>query len=264
MKKILFTLLLILPIYAHALTLPDKIYQGDFVYGKKEKGEQIFIGDKQLPTMFDTFVFAVGRDAPETLVLTVKKEGSVKPYPVQILPYDWKIEHINGVPQKTVEPSPWEQRRIAREQLKINEARKETTLSEFPMCFLSPLKGRYSGLFGQNRVYNGIPKNPHSGLDIASPKGTKIKTVADGIVTLAEKDLFYTGGTVIIHHGSDIYSSYSHLSALNVSVGDSVKQGDIIGLVGATGRATGPHLHLTLMWNNVRFDPARILKETCP
>ena len=264
MKKIVMALLLVLPINVSALTLPDKIYQGDLVYGKKDKGEQVFMGDKQLPTMFDTFVFAVGRDAPKTLVLTVRKDGNVKTHPVTVLPYAWKIEHIRGVPHKTVEPSSLEQHRIAQEQIKINDARKETSLLGFPMCFLLPLEGRYSGLFGQNRVYNGIPKRPHGGIDIASPKGEKIKTVADGIVTLSEKDLFYTGGTIIIHHGSGLYSSYSHLSALNVSVGDKVKQGDVIGFVGATGRATGPHLHLTLMLGDVRFDPARVLKRTCP
>lgn len=259
-----FFFLFLFSFCANALTLPEKIYQGDLVYGTLETDEYLFMDEKELPRQKNIFLFAVGRNAPETLRLTLKKKELVKPIILKILPYEWKLDRVDGVPQKTVTPSKWEQKRIAREQKKINAARTDKSFQGFPVCFLKPFEGRYSGLFGEQRIYNGIPKSPHSGLDIAAPNGTPVPATADGVVTLAEKDLFYTGGTVIVHHGSGIYSSYCHLSKLNASVGDKIKQGEIIGFVGATGRATGPHLHLTLSWENTRFDPARVLKEVCP
>jgi len=123
-----------------------------------------------------------------------------------------------------------------------------------------PVKGIISGVYGSQRILNGKPKWPHYGIDIAAEKGTKIKSSATGVVTMAETDLYYTGGTIIMDHGHGISTIYSHLATLNVQVGDEVLQGDIIGTVGSTGRSTGPHLDFRVNWFQTRLDPMSVLK----
>ena len=125
--------------------------------------------------------------------------------------------------------------------------------------FILPVEGRISGNFGNQRIFNGIPKSPHSGTDIAAPAGTEVKAAGDGIVVLNGKDYFYTGNMVIIDHGQGLQTIYAHLQESKVKLGDKVKQGDVIGLVGSTGRATGPHLHWGASLNNVRFRPHSLL-----
>ncbi len=122
-----------------------------------------------------------------------------------------------------------------------------------------PVEGLISGVYGSQRILNGKPKWPHYGIDIAAKKGTKIKSSATGIVTMAEDDLYYTGGTVIMDHGHGISTIYSHLESLNVKVGDEVLQGDILGTVGSTGRSTGPHLDFRINWFQTRLDPMSVL-----
>ena len=125
--------------------------------------------------------------------------------------------------------------------------------------FILPVEGRISGEFGNQRVFNGIPKSPHSGTDIAAPEGTPIKAAGNGKVILNGKDYFYTGNMVIIDHGQGLQTIYAHMKESKVKVGDEVKKGQIIGLVGHTGRATGPHLHWGASLNNVRFRPHSLL-----
>ena len=124
-----------------------------------------------------------------------------------------------------------------------------------------PVKGIISGVYGSQRILNGKPRWPHYGIDIAANQGTKIKSSASGIVTMAEPDLYYTGGTIIMDHGHGISTIYSHLAKLNVQVGDEVLQGDIIGTVGSTGRSTGPHLDFRVNWFQTRLDPMSILMK---
>ena len=123
------------------------------------------------------------------------------------------------------------------------------------------MQGRISGRFGNARAYNGIPKSPHSGMDIAVPKGTPVHAPASGVVTFVAPDLYLTGGTVLLDHGHGISSNFLHLSRIDVKVGDVVKQGDVIGAVGMTGRATGPHLHWGMSWFDVRIDPLLVLER---
>ena len=122
-----------------------------------------------------------------------------------------------------------------------------------------PVNGIISGVYGSQRILNGKPKWPHYGIDIAAKKGTKIMSSASGVVTMAEKDLYYTGGTIIMDHGHGISTIYSHLEKLDVKVGDKVKQGEIIGTVGSTGRSTGPHLDFRINWFQTRLDPMSVL-----
>ena len=162
----------------------------------------------------------------------------------------------------TVDPPPEVAERIRREQARVAAARTEDRpLTGFAQHFTWPVEGRISGRFGRARVYNGKPGSPHSGMDIATPRGTPIKAPAAGVVTLADPDLYITGGTVLIDHGHGIGSNFLHMSRLDVEAGDSVEQGQVIGAVGATGRATGPHLHWGMTWFTTRIDPQLVLER---
>jgi murein DD-endopeptidase MepM/ murein hydrolase activator NlpD len=132
---------------------------------------------------------------------------------------------------------------------------REDAREDFLETFTWPVEGRISGRFGNQRIYNGIAKSPHSGMDIAVPQGTPVKAPASGIVTFADTDLYLTGGTLLIDHGHGVSSNFLHMSRIDVKVGDRVEQGQVVGAVGMTGRATGPHLHWGLNWFNVRLDP---------
>ena len=248
-----------------AMTLPKEVSQGELVYGFLDPGERIYLKGFELkPNEEGIFVFGVGRRQTDPLVFTLEKgwffsEKIIVPVKARI----WSSEKINGVPQNTLTPSKEEKIRIAKEQKILDEAREKETSQTVPLCFIWPVQGRISSPFGKQRLYNGVVTGDHSGLDIAAPKGTPVKAIADGWIQLSENDLFYTGGTIFIEHGAGVFSGYSHLSKVNVPVGTFVKAGDIIGEVGATGRATGPHLHLTVTWRGVRVDPELLLEERC-
>jgi murein DD-endopeptidase MepM/ murein hydrolase activator NlpD len=203
------------------------------------------------------FVLGVGRDEIGPVRLDVTRpDGSHTPLNVEVVAREWQIERVEGVPEDTVNPPPEIAARIEREQAEVAEARKrDDDRDDFSARFDWPLTGRVSGVFGSERVYNGTPKSPHSGLDVAAAKGTPVRAPAGGLITFAKPDLYLTGGTVLIDHGHGLSSSFLHLSRLDVKVGDKVVQGQVIGLVGATGRATGPHMHWGLNWFGVRVDP---------
>ena len=124
-----------------------------------------------------------------------------------------------------------------------------------------PVNGIITGVYGSQRILNGKPKWPHYGIDIAAKKGTKIKSSGNGIVTMAENDLYYTGGTIIMDHGHGISTIYSHLENIYVEVGEEITKGDIIGTVGSTGRSTGPHLDFRINWFQTRLDPMSVLPD---
>jgi murein DD-endopeptidase MepM/ murein hydrolase activator NlpD len=203
------------------------------------------------------FVLGVGRDETGPIRLDVTQpDGSYLPMKIDVVAREWKIERVEGVPEDTVNPPPEIAARIEREQAEVAEARKrDDDRDDFSADFDWPLTGRISGMFGSQRIYNGTPKSPHSGLDVAAAKGTPVHAPAGGIITFAKPDLYLTGGTVLIDHGHGLSSSFLHLSRIDVKVGDRVEQGQVIGLVGATGRATGPHMHWGLNWFGVRVDP---------
>ncbi|MBF0133071.1 MAG: M23 family metallopeptidase [Magnetococcales bacterium] len=128
----------------------------------------------------------------------------------------------------------------------------------FSQGFQQPITGRFSGVFGSRRIINGIPKRPHNGVDIAAPRGTPVPAVAAGLVALVGKDYFFTGNTIVIHHGHGVISLYAHLDTIAVAQGEWINQGHIIGKVGTTGRSTGPHLHWGMMVRGLRVDPMRL------
>jgi len=247
---------------ARATRLPTSVSQGAMVIGNTHPAAIVEVGGRTLSVAPDgDFVFGVGRDEKGPLVVKIKQPatGWIE-HRIAVTPRDWPIENIRGVPPKTVNPPPEIAARIEREQAQVSAAReRDDPREDFAETFQWPVQGRISGRFGNARAYNGIPKSPHSGMDIAVPKGTPVHAPASGVVTFVAPDLYLTGGTVLLDHGHGISSNFLHLSRIDVKVGDAVKQGDVIGAVGMTGRATGPHLHWGMSWFDVRIDPLLVL-----
>lgn len=204
-----------------------------------------------------TFVFGLGRDAAPSAVLVIERpDGTRETRMLAVARRDWRIERVDWLPPDTVTPPPEVRARIAREGAAIREARANGRATlDFLGGFSWPAKGRISGVFGSQRILNGESRAPHLGTDIAAPAGTPVAAPAPGLVTLAEVYLYYTGGTIIIDHGHGVTSVYAHLSAVTVWSGEAVARGGIIGAVGATGRASGPHLHWGLNWLGTPLDP---------
>ncbi len=243
--------------------LPPSASQGALVIGTTHSAATVTLEGRPLrvsPT--GVFVFGIGRDAHGEVVVSVRQPGTgVVDHRIVVTPRDWPIERINGVPPATVNPPPAIAARIEREQAQVVAARaRDDDRADFMQAFIWPVQGRISGRFGNQRIYNGTPKSAHSGMDIAAPNGTPVKAPAGGVVTFAAQGLYLTGGTLLLDHGHGVSSNFLHLSRLDVKVGDRVQQGQVIGAVGATGRATGPHLHWGMNWFDVRVDPLLVLE----
>jgi len=201
----------------------------------------------------------IGRDAKAEITLVTEADVRCEQV-VAIGQRDYRIQRVEGVPQKTVTPPEEVLERIARERALVREAKSmRLERPEFLRWVRSglswPATGRISGVYGSQRFYNGTPGSPHYGVDVARPTGHPVVAPGPGIITLAEPDLFYSGGTVILDHGYGLSSSFLHLSEVLVEVGDEVTAGTLLGKVGATGRATGPHLDWRMSWFDQRIDP---------
>jgi murein DD-endopeptidase MepM/ murein hydrolase activator NlpD len=246
------------------IVFPASVQQGSMVIGKVPAGSTVRYAGRHLRvTPYGSVVFGVGRDASGAQALgIVTPDGRRTTATITVVPRDWPEQRIDGVPPDTVNPPPAIAERIAREQARVVAVRtRDDARTDFAQAFVWPVQGRISGRFGRARVYNGQPGSPHSGMDIAAPRGTPVKAPAAGIVTFADPGLYLTGGTVVLDHGHGISSNFLHLSRIDVQVGDAVKQGDVIAAVGATGRATGPHLHWGMNWFDVRIDPLLVLER---
>jgi len=258
-KIIKYTLLIFLfSLKASAVEFKGNFIQGHYILGKTNPGTKIFIDKKNVKVSNDGyFVFGIGKDRKFDITITENNKKIIK----KIQKRKYNIQRIEGLPKKKVTPPEEFYARIKRENSLIAKAREvDSDLPFFKERFIIPVDDAIiTGVYGSQRILNGIPKWPHYGLDFAQKKGTPIKAMNNGIVTLAEKDLFYTGGTVIFDHGHGISTLYMHLDDLFVKVGDQIKKGDIVGSVGASGRATGPHLDIRLNWFGTRLDPATIL-----
>lgn len=247
-----------------AVVFPSQVSQGALVLGKVPAGSTVRLGRRELRTTdYGTVAFGVGRDEAGPLnVAVTRPDGSRASVSIEVLPRAWPVEHVSGLPPATVEPSPAQARRIAQEQARVAAARRrDDPRTDFAHGFAWPVEGRISGRFGRQRIYDGQPGAPHSGLDIAAPTGTPIAAPAAGIVTFVAPDLHLTGGTVLIDHGHGISSNFLHLSRIDVTLGQRVERGRIIGAVGATGRASGPHLHWGMNWFEVRIDPLLVVER---
>ena len=248
--------------WAGGVMLTGNFTQGGLIIGQTEPGSTVIFDGKEVEvTPSGRFVFGFGRDFKATAELIIRhKDGLEEKRDLSISRRDYDIERLSGLPPSKVTPSPEFLARIKKENAEIARIRAINTQEEW---FLSgwkwPAQGRVSGVYGSQRILNDIPKQPHFGLDIAAPMGTPVVASTDGMVRMAAKDLFYTGGTIMIDHGYGLVSVYSHLSKLDVTVGQFVKQGTKIGEIGKTGRATGAHLDWRLNWFNERLDPELLL-----
>ena len=244
-----------------AAEFSGKFIQGHFILGKTDPGSKVIIDKKKVRVSKDGFfVFGLDRDRKYDVIINIQNSTSKKRIVKKVIKRKYNIQRIDGLDEKKVTPPEEVYKRIKEENNKIGEARAiNSELDFFKNKFIMPVEGIISGVYGSQRILNGKPKWPHYGIDIAAKKGTKIKSSAEGIVTMAEDDLYYTGGTIIMDHGHGISTIYSHLEKIFVQVGDKIKQGDIIGTVGSTGRSTGPHLDFRINWFQTRLDPMTVL-----
>ena len=263
MKKILLILAILFPLKVSAIEFIGNFSQGNFILGKTEPNTKIIVNKTEVRVSKDGyFVFGIDRDRKYDLVITKISNGKKEKIVKKILKRKYKIQRIDGLPENKVTPPESVYKRIKAENNRIGEARAiNSELNFFKDKFIMPVDGIITGVYGSQRILNGKPKWPHYGIDIAAKQGTQIKSSATGIVTMAEDDLYYTGGTIIMDHGHGISTIYSHLENVLVSVGDKINQGDIIGTVGSTGRSTGPHLDFRINWFQTRLDPMSVLKN---
>lgn len=238
--------------------------QGGILFGQVAPGSQVRFAERAVRvTDQGDFVIGLGPEAPEQVVVEVTDpRGRKTLHPFSVVQRQYKTQHVKGVEQKHVTPPPELAERIAREAELVGKVRhRDDPRPDFLQDFIWPLSGPITGVYGSRRVYNGTPRAPHYGLDIAGPTGAKVVAPAAGLVTLAEDDLFFSGGTLILDHGHGLSSTFIHLSRTLVKPGDTVVQGQAIAEVGATGRVTGPHLDWRMNWFEVRLDPALLMAD---
>ncbi len=249
---------------ANGIKLDGNLIQGGLALGSAPPGTGIRLNERPVRVADDGgFVFGFGRDAPPQATLHVRyPDGSREAMPLQVRTRRYETQRINGLPDRMVTPSAKALTRIRQENSRIAAVRRlDTDQSYYRTGFVWPVIGTITGVYGSRRMLNGEPRRPHYGIDIAADNGTPVHSPADGIVALAEADLYFTGGTVMIDHGFGVTTVLSHLDSIDVGVGQPVRQGDVVGTVGATGRVTGPHLDWRVNWFEVRLDPALLVPE---
>ena len=239
--------------------------QGGLALGQLAKGETISYKGKLLKlNNKQQFLLGFGRNQPATAEITIHQKSGDKNILLNIAPRDYAIQKIEGVPQKTVTPSETDIQRIKQDISIVKKARSLISdQDDFTAGFKQPANGPITGVYGSQRFYNGVPKSPHYGIDYAAPTGTPVIAPAAGLITMVHDDMFYSGGTLILDHGHGLSSTFLHLSEILVEEGQRVALGSVIAKIGASGRATGPHLDWRMNWLDQRIDPQLVL-ETLP
>ncbi len=245
------------------IILNGNFIQGGLVYGKSIPNTSIkFMKRVVFQDDDNRFVFGMGRDYPETAVLEIKYNNDIKKINFKITKQIYKIQKIKGLPKKMVTPPESVYKRIIKENKEIAKVRALNTKTNYIFQdFIWPVKGIITGVFGSQRILNGKPRRPHYGIDIAASKGSKVLAPTDSIVRMAEDNLYFTGGTIMLDHGHGVTSVYSHLSKLLVKKNQKIKKGHVIGYVGSTGRSTGSHLDWRINWFDQRLDPSLFIKQ---
>ncbi len=250
------------PARAAELGLEGDFLQGGLIFGQAVPDAELTLDGRRVRVSgAGRFIFGFGRDAPPNVVLEVAwPDGKVELRHLVVAERSYEIQRIDGLPPKMVTPPEAVLARIRTENGRIARARAVDRAEPlFESGFAWPAVGPITGVFGSQRVLNGEPKRPHFGVDIAAPAGTPVVAPADGVVAIADDDMYYTGGTVLIDHGHGLTSVYSHLEEVWVKEGARLRQGDAIGSVGATGRVTGAHLDWRINWFDQRLDPALLV-----
>jgi murein DD-endopeptidase MepM/ murein hydrolase activator NlpD len=243
---------------APAVELRGEPVQGGLIFGQSAPGSSASLdGTPLMVSATGHFVFGFGRDDAGSVTLEVKEPNAETwTKNLSIAPRDYNIERVDGLPPSKVNPPPEVLARIRDDNAQVAQARnRRDQRTDYADGFIWPAQGRLSGFYGSQRVLNGEPRRPHFGVDVAAPEGTLVVAPAPGIVTLSHKDMYYSGGTMIIDHGQGLSSTFLHLSEVLVPAGTEVAQGDPVARIGATGRATGPHLDWRMNWLGKRVDP---------
>ena len=243
--------------------------QGGLVIGYAPWSDRVTLDDRPVPISGGYFLLGFERDAGPSSKLVVHRKR-MRPEDVVQFPFimslrvkkrDYDIQRIDGLPRRKVTPDPEDLIRIRAEGRLMRDARSGKALQlGFLSGFVWPARGRISGVYGSQRILNGEPRRPHFGVDIAAPTGTPVIAPADGQVTLVHPDMFFNGKSVVIDHGLGLTTVYIHLSDASVQPGQLVKQGEVIGKIGETGRVTGPHLHWGARVRNIEIDPALLVE----
>lgn len=262
----IFVILALLMAVAGGAAADDVSFSGAFVQGGLVKGHvppgtKVAFDNRELRIGADgTFLLGFGRDTQTASLAIIYGDGRNETRTLTVKKRDWQIQRVDGLPQQTVTPNEEELQRIRAEGALAREVRKiDSPEPLFGAGFIWPAIGPISGVYGSQRILNGEPRAPHFGVDIAVPPGAPVRATADGEVTLAHEGMLLSGKTLIVDHGFGLNSVYYHLSEITVPLGARVKQGQVIGKVGATGRATGPHLHWGMNLFDIRLDPALLV-----
>ena len=249
--------------FSYATEFVGEFKQGSFILGKTDPGSKVTVDKKKVRvTKEGYFAFGLDRDRKNNIIIKIVNKGSSTILEKKVFKRDYKIQRIDVLPSKQVTPPPEVYDQIKKDNILIGKARSiDSALIFFKNKFIYPIdKYIITGVYGSQRILNGKPRRPHYGVDFHAPEGTPVKAMMDGIVTLAEKDMYFTGGTIIFDHGHGISTLFMHMKDIDVQVGQKIKQGQIVGTLGKSGRATGPHLDIRLNWFDVKLDPMTILR----
>ncbi len=266
MRKYVLTFLLLLSfqLAASEIKLNGELTQGSLIRGQLPAGSQLWLNEQQVKVSADGyFAFGFGRDTLLKQKLSWQTpEGEKQSKQLELTKRTYQEQRIEGVASKYVSPPEEVLKRIRQDNQQVAQARKtDRDETEFTQDFIWPAEGPISGVYGSRRVFNGVPKRPHFGIDVAAPTGTPVYAPADGLVTLFVPDMYYSGGTMIIDHGHGVSSTFLHLSKGHVKAGTYVKQGDLVADIGATGRVTGAHLDWRINWFKERLDPGLLVPK---
>ncbi|WP_019028150.1 M23 family metallopeptidase [Colwellia piezophila] len=245
------------------IALSGEVKQGGLMVGKTSPQNTVTLNGKSIAvTSSGDYAFGFSRDDKQSYQLVITSvNGDRVTKTLTPEKREYNIQRIEGIKKSIMQPNPKSVARAQQDSKQVKAARKiSSELSYFAQGFIAPIKGTITGVYGSQRVYNGVPKNPHYGLDYAGKTGDPVKAPASGTVLLWVPDMFYSGGTMIIDHGQGVSSTFLHLSNSYVKQGDKVKQGQVVAAVGKSGRATGPHLDWRINWFKVKIDPALVLK----
>ena len=261
MIKYLLLFLLIFN-FSHAVEFKGDFKLGSFILGKTDPNSKVLIDNREVRVTNDGyFAFGLDRDRKNNVIIKIKNKEDIKLIEKKVFKRYYKIQRIDGLPPNQVTPPPEVYERIKKDNILIGKARSiDSKLIFFKEKFIYPIdKYIITGVYGSQRILNGKPRRPHYGIDFHAPEGTPVKSMMSGIVTMVEKDMYFTGGTIIFDHGHGISTLYMHMKDINVKKGQKVKKGQIVGTLGQSGRATGPHLDIRLNWFEIKLDPMTIL-----
>ena len=247
----------------NVVELPGEARQGDVLMGRAPAGSQVEHGGHRIKVGDNgRFVLGLDRDAPEAIEVAIQlPNGDQQNRQINVSKRDYDVQRIDGLPEDKVSPRSEETlARIRREADLVQGARgRNDPRTDYLTGWQWPVTGRISGVYGSQRILNGKPRQPHYGVDIAVPTGTPVKAPAAGVVSLTHEDMFFSGGTLMLDHGQGLSSTFLHLSRITVAEGERVERGEVIGEVGATGRATGAHLDWRMSWFDRRVDPTQLV-----